>query len=101
MKTAWVNRVSIVAFAVVVLWSFVGAEHIIDDHEVGTSWQIFIKHRPSLHFTFKNPAQKGLEIVDYKALSSSDRSSFLEFCNIRFGIIEPSQCQTILKNRAI
>jgi len=101
MKTAWVKTVSIVAFAVVVLWSFVGAERIIDDHEVGTSWQIFIKHRPSLHLTFKNPAQKGLEIVDYNALSSSDRASFLEFCNIRFGIIEPLQCQTILRKRTV
>lgn len=100
MKTRLL-RSGVVILLVVVLWVFVGVERIVGDHEMGVSWEPFLKHKPSLQMRFINPAQKGLEIVPLEALSPSEQGAFREFCAVRFGVADMSQCLAHISDRAV
>lgn len=84
-----------------ILWAFGGVERMVGDHEVGVSWEPFVKHRPSLQVRFMNPAQKGLEIVPFDALSPAEQAEFIEFCNIRFGVADVGRCHALVSDRRI
>ncbi len=101
MTNTRINRALLVAVIFGMLWSFVGVERIVGDHEVGVAWQAFIKHRPSAKLVFQNPAQNGLEIMRYEALAPADQTSFINYCGVRFGTVDPVQCHTILIQRVI
>ena len=83
------------------LWAFVGVERIVGDHEVGVSWEPFIKHRPSLQVRFENPAQKGLELTPVGELSASERAAFIEFCDLRFGEADAASCYARVADRRV
>jgi hypothetical protein len=75
-----------------VLWAFVGVERLVGDHEMGVAWEPFLKHRVTMQIRFTNPARKGLEILSYESMSADERSRFLEFCYIRYGVRDPREC---------
>lgn len=101
MRTAQIKVVAAVVVAGM-LWAFVGVERIVDDHEIGISWEPFVKHRPSLQVRFVSPAQKGLEIAPTTDdLSPSERAAFIEFCGIRFGVTDPAHCHAIISRRGV
>lgn len=83
------------------LWAFVGIEHVVGDHELGSTWEPFVKHRPSLQMRFTNPAQRGLEQVTFETLSPAEQTAFIEFCGIRFGASDPEKCHAALAGRSI
>ena len=83
------------------LWSLIGVERIVGDHEIGVSLVPFIKHRPSLQIYFKNPIQNGLDITPIEELSPPERMAFIEFCNIRFGVTKLASCYTLIFDREI
>lgn len=89
------------AVVVAAMWAFVGFERIVGDHEVGASWEPFIKHRPSLQMRFENPAQKGLEIVEFENLSPDDQAAFTNFCAFRFGTTDAARCSAALVGRMV
>lgn len=83
------------------LWAFVGIEHVVGYHELGSSWEPFMKHRPSLQVRFKNPAQKGLDLAAFDSLSPTEQIAFVEFCTILFGMHDPAKCDMVLRERSI
>ena len=83
------------------LWAFVGVERIVGDHEIGVSWEPFIKHRMSLQVRFENPAQKGLELTPIDELSASERAAFIEFCELRFGDVDATRCYARVADRRV
>lgn len=83
------------------LWAFIGVERIVGDHEIGVSWEPFIKHRPSLQVRFDNPVQNGLELTPVGELSASERAAFVEFCNIRFGETDVARCYALITDRRV
>lgn len=83
------------------LWAFGGVERMVGDHEIGVSWEPFVKHRPSLQVRFMNPAQKGLEIVPYNSLSPVEQAEFIDFCSIRFGVADMERCHTLVSDRGV
>jgi len=83
------------------LWPFVGIERIVGDHEVGVSWEPFIKHRPSVRSLYSNPAQHGLDFVPFEDLSPVEQKRFVEFCSVRFGIQAPSSCGATIAARGL
>jgi hypothetical protein len=92
---------SIAVVIAVIAWSFVGVERIVGDHEIGVTWEPFIKHRPSLQIRFQDPGQKGLDIVPFEALPPADRAAFIEFCAIRFGSANVTQCRALIAAREV
>ena len=95
MKIIGSKRGAIAIAVVAVAWAFVGVERVPGDHEVGVSWEAFLKHRLSARLVFENPARRGLEVVPFEALSSAEQASLIAFCRIRFGTVDPDQCQAI------
>lgn len=93
--------VVIAAAFIGVLWAFVGLERIVGDHEIGVSWEPFIKHQPSLQMRFTNPIQYGLDTEPFETLSPDEERQFLEFCSIRFGITDGRQCYAEIVGRQI
>lgn len=83
------------------VWAFVGVERMVGDHEIGVSWEPFIKHRPSLQVRFENPAQKGLELTPIDELSASERAAFIEFCGLRFGEADAARCYARVADRRV
>lgn len=94
-------KFGIACIAVGLLWAFVGVERVVGDHEMGVSWEPFVKHQPSLQIRFTNPAQKGLELASFDSLSPREQTAFVEFCVIRFGEPDPAKCSTAISNRRI
>lgn len=84
-----------------ILWAFGGVERMVGDHEVGVSWEPFVKHRPSLQVRFTNPAQKGLEIVPFDSLSPAEQVEFIEFCSTRFGVADAGHCHALVSDRGV
>jgi hypothetical protein len=99
MMSTRIKTLSLSMVTVALLWLFVGVERIVDDHEVGTSWQVFVKHRLSTRLIFENPAQQGVELIQYEALTRTDRASFIEYCDVRFGTRNAEQCRMALLGR--
>jgi hypothetical protein len=99
MRKYWKIRSAFVALVVGVLWAFVGIERIVGDHEIGVTWEAFLKHHPSYQVIFENPGSKGLELMHFEKLSPAEQASFVEFCRIRFGTSDRRACQTILISR--
>ena len=81
------------------LWSFIGIERMVGDHEVGVSWGLFIKHRPTVRSFYSNPAQHGLDFVPFADLSPVEQKRFVEFCSVRFGVEDPSSCGAMVAAR--
>lgn len=94
-------KAAVAVLVICTLWAFVGVERIAGDHEVGVSWETFIKHRPSTQLKFQNPAQKGLELIPFEALSLADQTAFIEFCAIRFGTTNTTQCRATILERMV
>lgn len=96
-----IRGTALVALAtlVAVAWGFTGVERLVGDHEVGVSWEPFIKHTPTWHIRFENPAQKGLDLVPLESLSVSERQRLAEFCEVRFGQTSPKRCYEQLTAR--
>ncbi|MDR2155183.1 MAG: hypothetical protein LBE78_09195 [Burkholderiaceae bacterium] len=84
-----------------VLYFTIGVERIVGDHEIGVSWEPFIKHRLSMQIRFTNPAQKGLELIPFEELSSSEQDAFMNFCDIRFGVNDTARCYDLISKRKI
>lgn len=83
------------------LWAFVGVERIVGDHEIGVSWEPFIKHRPSLQVLFENPSQNGLDLTPLGELSASERAAFIEYCDLRFGEVDAARCYASIADRRV
>jgi len=83
------------------LWTFVGVDRIVGDHELGISWEAFIKHRPSLQLRFDNPARKGLELATIDEFSTSQRAAFSSYCEIRFGEADLKRCYLHIADQKI
>lgn len=83
------------------LWTFVGVERIVGDHELGVSWEVFIKHRPTLQLRFDNPAWKGLELVAINEFSTPQRAAFSSYCEIRFGEADLRLCHRRIADQKI
>lgn len=94
-------KVGVAVITIGILWAFVGVERIVGDHEMGLSWEPFIKHRPSLQLRFQNPAQKGLEIEPFETLSAVEQAAFKEYCVSRFGTSDIMQCRSLIAQRRI
>lgn len=94
-------KVAICVVATGALGAFVGVERMVGDHEIGVSWEPFIKHRPSLQVRFENPAQKGLELTPIDELSASERAAFIEFCGLRFGEADAARCYARVADRRV
>jgi hypothetical protein len=73
-------------------WIFIGFDHYVGDHEVGTFWNPFIKSKPTLQVLFENPIVDRLEIAPLNTLSSETRLKFIEYCEIRWGISNTEDC---------
>ena len=99
MSHPWIGRMALAIAVIGVSWANTGVERIAGDHEVGTSWQGFVKHSPSPRMLFENPAQRGSEPVPLDALSPAERAAFLDYCDIRWGASDAMQCQTALRAR--
>lgn len=70
-----------------------GFDRCVGDHEVGTSWQPFIKSKPSFKVRFHNPAQYILDFDPFDKLDSKRKQEFLEYCAIRYGMEDPYNCE--------
>ena len=81
------------------VWAFVGVERLVGDHEIGVSWEPFIKHKVTWRFHFENPAQKGLDIVPLASLAAAERQELVRFCTVRFGLSSIQQCHERLSAR--
>lgn len=80
-------------------WAVVGVERLVGDHEIGVSWEPFIKHTPTWRIRFENPAQKGLDLVPLASLAIQEQQQLAEFCEIRFGQANAQQCYERLSAR--
>ncbi|TFW10188.1 hypothetical protein E4K72_02170 [Oxalobacteraceae bacterium OM1] len=78
-------------------WLFVGFERYVGDHETGMFWEPFLKRRPSLQMTFRNPAQSDLEILPPDSLGADTKAEFLEYCRVRFGLDDMAICFETIK----
>jgi hypothetical protein len=83
------------------LWAFVGFERLVGDHEVGVTWEPFLKHRGTLQVRFTNPSQQGLEIIPFEDLSNEEKTNFIQFCEIRYGLTDPKQCYARIAARSV
>lgn len=101
MKRAWLGRGAVLIVVLGVSWANVGVERIAGDHEVGDSWQSFVKHRPSPRLVFENPAARGLELTPVESMPPAERAAFLDYCDIRFGAADAAQCQALLRKRVL
>lgn len=81
---------------VVLLWLFVGFDRYVGDHEVGTQWDPFIKHKPTATVFFQNPAQIGLDIAPFDTLDEGQRKNVIEYCQIRFGVDDVKRCYEVM-----
>jgi hypothetical protein len=82
------------------LLGFVGVERIVD-HETGIVWEPFIKHCASPQVRFADPSRQGLETVPFESLDSEKQRQFIEFCDIRYGIRDPTKCYAMIAARKV
>lgn len=94
-------KLGVAAIVFSAIWAFVGVERIVSDHEKGITWELFIKHRPSLQVRFENPARKGLEIEPIENLSPAEQDAFIEFCTVRFGVMDTMQCRALILQNSV
>lgn len=85
----------ITAPLVLVIWLFVGLDLYEGDHEVGSSWNPFIKHKPTTTTLYKNPAQIALEIEPFESLNESEKKNLIEYCRVRYGADDIKRCYEI------
>jgi len=93
--------VSIVVASVLASTPFVGFDQYVGDHEVGTSWDLFIKSKPTLRMLFKNPEQYALDFDPYETLGKDKQREFIEYCEIRWGASDPHVCEKIVQDHRI
>lgn len=95
--------VSVLTVAVVSLTAlpFVGFDRYVGDHEVGASWDPFIKSKPMLKMLFKNPEQYTLDFDPYESLDKDKQREFVEYCDIRWGTRDPHSCEKIVQSHRI
>ncbi|WP_098497800.1 hypothetical protein [Collimonas sp. PA-H2] len=87
------KKILFVAIPVVVLaWLFVGMDRYVGDHEAGSAWDPFIKHKPTITTFYKNPAQVGLDMVPMETLDESGKKSLIEYCQVRYGTDDIKRC---------
>lgn len=79
-------------------WLFVGFDHYVGDHEVGSWWEPFIKFKPTFQVKFKKPEQRIMEFEPYETLDLGRKRSFIEYCEIRWGTNNPQECEKIAAN---
>ncbi len=94
-------KLAVAAVSIAMVWALIGVERIAGDHELGPSWQVFIKRRASAHVLFSNPAQRGLETVGWNRLALHQRQSVIDYCEIRFGLSDMGLCYTRLMQRKL
>jgi len=87
--------------AIVPFWAFIGVERLVGDHEIGTVWEPFLKHRPSLQLRFSDPSRQGLEKVPFEELDRREQMRFIEFCTIRYGEENPAKCHSKIAARKV
>lgn len=73
-------------------WLFLGFDRYVGDHEVGVSWQPFLKASPTFQLTFSNPAQPVLDIVSFDNLDAESRIRFSRYCRVRYGTEDVERC---------
>jgi hypothetical protein len=76
-------------------WIFIGIEEVHGDVEMGDGERFFIKHRPSLQWTFSNPAIPFLDVKTPDNLSIEARRELPRFCLIRYGTESLVDCYRI------
>ncbi|MES2743537.1 MAG: hypothetical protein V4754_21665 [Pseudomonadota bacterium] len=84
--------VALSILSMVFLVLFVGVDRFVGDHEVGVTWIFFLKHKPTVQFEFSNPAQLGLELIPINKLTPGQRKKVIEYCDIRYGIVDIDFC---------
>jgi hypothetical protein len=101
MRNPWIGRAALAITVIGVSWANTGVERVAGDHEAQTSWQGFVKHRPSPRVMFENPAWRAGELAPFETLSPAERADFLEYCDIRWGASDVAQCQAALRARVL
>lgn len=81
------------------LW--VGIERYVGDHEIGKSWEPFLKSRPTFTLLFTNPAQQGLDRDAFDTLDAARQQAFQDYCAVRFGIADPHRCEKAIEGRRL
>lgn len=95
----WIS-LGLLAVAVAVFFRmFVGSEYVENDHEIGSSWEPFLKHRPTFRYEFRNPAEQNLELVPFDTLSPDEQEQLRDYCEIRFGLKDIPQCYARMNAR--
>jgi hypothetical protein len=90
---------SLAILIVAITWTLLGVERVVGDHEIGVSWEPFLKHTITWRFRFENPAQKGLDIVPLASLTVPEQRELTRFCEVRFGQSNLQQCHELLSAR--
>lgn len=94
-------KLALILISIICFRLFAGAEFLIGDHEIGSSWSMFIKHRPTWQFEFHNPAQHTLDIEPYDDLTIDEKAKLRDFCLIRFGLPDIDLCYAKMHEREI
>jgi hypothetical protein len=97
----WIKR-GFLAVAIVILFrAYVGSEYVENDHEIGSDWEPFLKHRPTFRYEFRNPAERNLELVPFDKLLPDEQMQLRDYCEIRFGLKNIPQCYVRMDARMI
>lgn len=97
-KIATLTAIGLVA---AVLWAFVGVDRIVSDHEIGVAWKPFFKQRPGTQIIFSNPAARNLEIVPFAGMTNSEQQAVIEYCAVRFGESDISNCYAFMAGQQL
>jgi hypothetical protein len=95
------NRTRSVLVAIPLLlvlgWMFVGFDRYVGDHEVGSSWDPFMKSTPDLQIFFVNPVQRGLEFEPPDQLDDNQKALMRHYCEVRYGATDMPTCYRAIK----
>lgn len=90
----WLKLLSIIALLVtssVLTWRyFYGIEVIPEEHRIDE--EPFLKHRRTWQYKFENPIVQGYEVTPQDKLFPSQKSAFMDFCQVRYGIDDIESC---------
>lgn len=73
-------------------WLYIGVDEHSGDHEVGNTYELFIKSEPGFQVVYSDPAEDHLEIRPYEALSPERQKALDFYCKVRFGTVDRGQC---------
>jgi len=94
-----VRAILVIATLLVGGWLWTGLDNYVGDHEVGSTWEPFLKSRPTFTLLFTNPAQQGLDRDAFETMDPTRQQAFRDYCAIRFGIADPHRCEKAIEDR--